>query len=46
MALTLLFGAAGAIIVPYGLWWIFKDYLSRSPLDNLPGPPPSFMKLG
>ncbi|KAM5545851.1 hypothetical protein V8D89_000889 [Ganoderma adspersum] len=45
MAVTLLFGAAGAVIIPYTLWWIFGDYLLRSPLDNLPGPAPSFLTL-
>ncbi|PIL34523.1 cytochrome P450 [Ganoderma sinense ZZ0214-1] len=45
MGATLLLGAAGAVVIPYTLWWIFGDYLLRSPLDNLPGPAPSFLTL-
>ncbi|KAJ3479304.1 hypothetical protein NLI96_g9146 [Meripilus lineatus] len=24
----------------FALWWLFKDLIVRSPLDNIPGPPP------
>nr|VWO98254.1 Non-specific serine/threonine protein kinase (EC [Ganoderma boninense] len=45
MGITLALGVAGAGVVSYVLWWIFRDDLSRSPLDNLPGPAPSFLTL-
>ena len=44
MGVILLVG--GAATVTYTLWWVFGDYLLRSPLDNLPGPAPSLFTFG
>ena len=44
MGVVLLVGSAAT--VTYTLWWIFGDYLLRSPLDNLPGPAPSLFTFG
>ncbi|OJT04914.1 hypothetical protein TRAPUB_4294 [Trametes pubescens] len=30
----------------FSLWLIFKRYLTKSPLDNLPGPPPTSLLFG
>lgn len=30
----------------FSLWVLFKRYLTNSPLDNLPGPPPTSFLLG
>ena len=38
--------AAGAAILLYAVWRLFGHYLFRSPLDNVPGPPPVRKLLG
>ncbi|KAI0328016.1 cytochrome P450 [Cubamyces sp. BRFM 1775] len=45
MALSLVATACVAILV-YALWLIFRDYVTSSPLDNVPGPPSSSFVLG
>ncbi|KAH9890430.1 cytochrome P450 [Cubamyces lactineus] len=38
--------AACVAILSFVLWLIFRDYVTRSPLDNVPGPPSSSFILG
>ncbi|KAJ8488429.1 hypothetical protein ONZ51_g3565 [Trametes cubensis] len=45
MALSLTATACVAILL-YVVWLVFRDYVTRSPLDNVPGPPSSSFILG
>jgi len=37
--LVLLVKAISLCAIPWFLWQIFKQFIAKSPLDNIPGPP-------
>ncbi|PIL22485.1 cytochrome P450 [Ganoderma sinense ZZ0214-1] len=43
---SLVVAAGGAAVILYAIWGLFGHYLVRSPLDNIPGPPPALSFLG
>ncbi|KAI0635838.1 cytochrome P450 [Trametes polyzona] len=36
--MSVLLALCALLPVAYGLWWLFRDYVLPSPLDNIPGP--------